>query len=75
MKRFRISQKDLIKVNVTYKGQLIIPSIMDSFNSIDSIKYFIKQKLPWEYKGLGRKIEIGIYNLTKEQAKYINTFS
>lgn len=75
MKRFRISQTDEISANVYYKGQLIANLYDSGFNSIDAIKYKVLDKLSWPYKGYGRRIEIGIHNVTKEQSKYINTFS
>lgn len=75
MKRFRISNQDNIQVNIFHKGQLIMPTILESFNNIDEIKYYCLNRLPWDYKGYGRRIEIEIYNRSKEQIKYINTFS
>lgn len=75
MKRFRISKTDNLKINITYNGNLILPTIQDSFNNIKEIKSYCLNILPWNIKGYGRRIEIGIHNLTKEQSKYINTFS
>jgi hypothetical protein len=76
MKRFRISQTDNLKINVTLKGSLIIPTIQDNgFTNIEQIKNFVLNKLPWNVKGYGRRIEIGIHNMDKVQSKYINTFS
>lgn len=75
MKRFRISQTDLINANIWYKSQIIANLYDSGFNSIDSVKYQILNKLGWQHKGQGKRIEIAIHNLTKEQSKYINTFS
>jgi hypothetical protein len=75
MKKFRIKQNDLIKLNVCYKGSLIFAYLDSNFTNILDIKTFVKQKLPWNFKGSGKTVEIGIYNLTKEQSKYVNIFS
>ena len=75
MERFRINQNDQIKVNVTHNGKLILPTLSDHFSSVDQIKTYVKNRLNWEYKGLGRRIEIAIHNIDKGQSKYINTFS
>lgn len=75
MKRFRINANDNVRVNVTHNGKLILPTLSDHFSSINEIKAFVKNRLNWEYKGLGRRIEISIHNLDKGQSKYINTFS
>lgn len=73
--RFRINANDNVRVNVTHNGKLILPTLSDNFSSITEIKDFVKNRLNWEYKGLGRRIEIAIHNLDKGQSKYINTFS
>lgn len=76
MKRFRINPTDEIKINICHNGQLICKTIEDSgFSSIEQIKTYIKNYIPWNYKGYGRRIEIGIHNLDKQESKYINTFS
>ena len=75
MKKFSIAKNDNIKIDIRHKGFLILPSLYDEFKNIDEIKNFVKCKLPWNYKGYGKRIEIGIHNLTKEKSKYINIFS
>jgi hypothetical protein len=76
MKRFRIAKSDNLKINVTLNGKLVIPTIENNgFTSIKEIKYFILNKLPWNIKGYGRRIEIGIHNMDKIQSRYLNTFS
>lgn len=75
MKKFSIAKNDQIKIDIRYKGNLILPSIFDQFKNIGEIKNCVKYKLPWNYKGYGKRIEIGIHNITKEQSKYINIFS
>jgi hypothetical protein len=75
MKRFRISQNDILRIAIFHKGNLIIPTILESFKNLEEIKYYCLEKLPWNYKGYGKRIEIEIYNITQEKIKYINTFS
>jgi hypothetical protein len=75
MQRFRIKQFDEILINVTHKNTLVIGTIRGKFSSMKEIRSCINEKLPWNYKGAGRRIEISIHNLTKQESKYINTFS
>lgn len=75
MKRFRISATDEISANVYHNGKLIATLYDSGFTTIEGVKCQILNKLGWPWKGYGRKLEIGIYNRTKEQSKYINTFS
>jgi hypothetical protein len=77
MKRFRINKTDKLNVNVFCKNEQIINSInpVSGFENIEQVKKWIINLLSWEYRGLGRRIEIEIFNRTKNQIKYINTFS
>lgn len=75
MKRFRIKFDNEIKIDVRHKGFLILPTFSDYFRNIDDVKSFVRNKLPWNFKGYGKRIEIGIHNLSKEQSKYIEIFS
>jgi hypothetical protein len=77
MKRFRISQTDILRVNVFHKNQQILNIVnnFSGFENIDQVKKWIINTLPYNYKGLGRRIEIEIFNKSKNQIKYINTFS
>jgi len=75
MQRFRIKQTDTVTAYICHKGQ-VIASLYDSgFNTIDSVKYQILNKLGWSYKGYGRRVEITIHNQDTGQTKYLNTFS
>jgi hypothetical protein len=75
MKRFRMKLDDDIEIDVRHNGNLILPTFSDYFTSIDDVKVFVKNKLPWNFKGYGKRIEIGIHNITKEESKYIIIFS
>lgn len=77
MQKFRISKTDKLNVNVFHKNHQVINSInpVSGFTNIDQVKKWIINLLPWDYKGYGRRIEIEIFNRSKNQIKYINTFS
>jgi hypothetical protein len=77
MQKFRINKTDKINVNVFHKNNQVINSInpVSGFTNINQVKKWIINLLPWDYKGYGRKIEIEIFNQSKNQIKYINTFS
>lgn len=77
MKRFRINKNHDIKIHVrNANGEYLMGSIFESgFSSISEAKNYALNRLPWNYKGYGRRIEIGIHNLDTWESKYINTFS
>lgn len=76
MKRFRIKEADNLKIDVRYKGQIITQTKnFSGFSSIMQALNFIKNNLPWNFKGYGKRIEIAIHNMDTGQSKYLNTFS
>jgi|694.fasta_scaffold125538_6 hypothetical protein len=76
MKRFRIKQADNIKIDIRHKGQIITQSVnFSGFSSINEACNFVKNNLPWNFKGYGRKIEIAIHNMDTGQSKYLDTYS
>jgi hypothetical protein len=75
-KRFRITQNDEISANVRYKGEIICKTYIDSgFTRIPEIVNLLKNRLDWQFKNKGKRIEISIFNKSRDQIKYINTFS
>ena len=76
MKRFRIKLADNLKIDIRYKGQIIMQtSNISDFSSIIDASNFVKNNLPWNFKGYGKKIEIAIHNMDTGKTKYLNTFS
>lgn len=76
MKRFRINGFDEIIIAIRHKGEHIRHPLFDTgFTSVDEAIKYAKNSLDYNYKGLGRKIEIMIYNKTKDLIKYYDTFS
>jgi hypothetical protein len=73
--RFRIVPTDEILAGIYHKGKLIQNFCHTGFSNINQVKKYCIEKLGYPYKGYGRRIEIGIHNLTKNEIKYINTFS
>lgn len=76
MKRFRINSQNEINIFIRHKGELIIRSVYEKgFNSLPETINYAKSLLDFRHKNKGYKIEIGIFNLTTNKEKYINTFS
>jgi hypothetical protein len=76
MKRFRIEKTDKIQIDLVLNRTNILPSLQISgFSKISDLINNVKQNLDYSIKGKGKRIEIGINNLTKNQKKYIDTFS
>lgn len=77
MKRFRINKEHDIKIHIrNNNGEFLTKSLFESgFSNIEQVKNYALNNLPWNYKGYGRRIEIGIHNLDTWESKYINTFS
>ena len=76
MERYRINKIHDIKINIRYKDQFISKTLfIKGFSKLEEIKNYALNSLSWEYKGKGKRIEIGVFNLDTGQIKYINTFS
>jgi hypothetical protein len=76
MKRYRINKEDNLKISVFHKHEQILNTInFSGFKNIEDLRKWIISILPWNYKGYGRRIEIEIFNTTKNEIKYITTFS
>lgn len=76
MQRFRINQEDNLKISVFHKHEQILNTInISGFKNIEELRKYILNILPWNYKGYRRRIEIEIFNNSKNKIKFINTFS
>lgn len=76
MKRFRINGFDEIIISIRHNGQIIRHPLFDTgFTSVEHVINYAKNSLDYKYKNMGRRIEIMIYNKTKDIVKYYNTFS
>lgn len=76
MKRFRIKQSDEIIANVRYRGEIVGKCYFDCGSTkIDQIIASMKERIDWELKGTGKRIEIMIYNRSTDQVKYVDTFA
>jgi hypothetical protein len=76
MKRYRINKEDDLHIFVNYKSETYLRLLYEKgFTTIWDAANFAKSKLDFRLKGLGRRIEIEIYNLNTRETKYLNTFS
>jgi hypothetical protein len=76
MKRYRINKEDDLHIFVNYKSETYLRLLYEKgFTTIWDAANFAKSKLDFRLKGLGRRIEIEIYNLNTKETKYLNTFS
>ena len=76
MKRYRINKEDDLHIFVNYKNEMYLRLLYESgFTTIWDAANFAKSKLDFRLKGLGRRIEIEIYNLNTKETKYLSTFS
>lgn len=76
MKRYRINKEDDLHIFVNYKNERYLRLLYErGFTTIWDAANFAKSKLDFRLKGLGRRIEIEIYNLNTKETKYLNTFS
>ena len=76
MQRFRIKYNDEILANVRYKGEIVGKCYFDSgFTRCTEIVNQMKERIDWQIKGTGKRIEVMIYNKSTEQVKYIDTFA
>ncbi len=76
MKRFRIKYNDEILANVRHRGEIVGKCYFDSgFTRVEEIVNQMKNRLDWNIKDTGKRIEVMIYNKSTEQVKYIDTFA
>jgi hypothetical protein len=76
MKRYRINKEDDLHIFVNYKSETYLRLLYEKgFTTIWDAANFAKSKLDFRLKGLGRRIEIEIYNLNTKETKYLSTFS
>ena len=76
MKRYRINKEDNLHIFVNYKSETYLRLLYErGFSTIWDAANFAKSKLDFRLKGLGRRIEIEIYNLNTKETKYLSTFS
>jgi hypothetical protein len=76
MKRYRINKEDDLHIFVNYKSEIYLRLLYEKgFTTIWDAANFAKSKLDFRLKGLGRRIEIEIYNLNTKETKYLSTFS
>ena len=76
MKRYRINKEDDLHIFVNYKSETYLRLLYEKgFTTIWDAANFAKSKLDFRLKGLGRRIEIEIYNLNTKETKYLETFS
>lgn len=76
MKRYRINKQDDLHIFVNYKNEMYLRLLYETgFSTIWEAANFAKDKLDFRLKGLGRRIEIEIYNLNTRETKYLSTFS
>jgi hypothetical protein len=76
MKRYRINKEDDLHIFVNYKSEIYLRLLYEKgFSTIWDAANFAKSKLDFRLKGLGRRIEIEIYNLNTKETKYLSTFS
>jgi hypothetical protein len=75
MKRFRINEAEQIIIFARYKSEIIEKQRYFGYKSLQDIKRHFLENLPFEFKNKGRRIELTIFNATKNEYRYINCFS